>query len=136
MLYFVCLVKSATLSGIARIANTFPWQPVRNLRFGDRPRTAENRATNTAIEPLVLDLVDWLAERERTYKQVKHVRRRYHSRLPIWEEATRRGLVMVKIVNGRCVAKPTSLGLILGELRRETRRQYGNRDQVQHPALH
>jgi hypothetical protein len=78
---------------------------------------------STAIEPVVLDLVDWLAEQERTYDQVKQVRRRYRSRLPIWEEATRRGLVMTKIVNGRCVAKPTSLGLILGELRREARRQ-------------
>ena len=122
MLSLLCLVKSATLSGIGRAANRQRWQPLRNLHFGGRTRVAGNIAMSTAIEPLVLDLVDWLAERERTYKQVKRVRRRYHSRLPIWEEATRRGLVITKLVNGRCVAKPTSLGLILGELRRETRR--------------
>jgi hypothetical protein len=122
MSYFFCLVKSTTLSGIARIANRLPWQSVRNLRFGDSPATAEDTAMTNGIEPLVLDLVDWLAERERTYKQVNHVRRRYRSGLPIWEEASRRGLVMTKIVNGHCVAKPTSHGLILGELRRETRR--------------
>ena len=75
---------------------------------------------DTEIEPRILDLIDWLAERERTYEEVKYAWRRYRS---IWEEADRRGLVTIKIVNGRRAVRPTSLGLVLGELRREARRQ-------------
>jgi hypothetical protein len=78
---------------------------------------------DTMIEPLILDLVDWLAERARNYEQVMHAWGRSRSTLLIWEEANRRRLVTTQIVKGRCVVKPTSLGLILGELRRESRRQ-------------
>lgn len=78
---------------------------------------------DTAIEPLIFDLVDWLLERERTYDQVMHAWRSSSSTLPIWDEANRRGLVMTETVNGGRVVKATSLGLIVGELRRETRRQ-------------
>ncbi|MBV8865632.1 MAG: hypothetical protein JO210_09595 [Acidobacteriaceae bacterium] len=75
------------------------------------------------IESLVLDLVGWLVEQERTYDEVMYALRSSGCRLAIWEEANRRGLVMIEIVKGHRVAKATSLGLILGELRREARRQ-------------
>jgi len=75
------------------------------------------------IEPVILDLIDWLVERERTCEEAMSAWSRPGSRLPIWEEANRRGLVMTRRVKRRCVARPTSLGLILGELRREMRRQ-------------
>jgi hypothetical protein len=87
------------------------------------PRKRENTNMESVIESLILDLVDWLAKRERNYEQVMHAWGRSRSRLLIWEEANRRGLVTTQIVKGRCVVKPTSLGLILGELRRESRRQ-------------
>jgi hypothetical protein len=78
---------------------------------------------DTEIEPRILDLIDWLAERERTYEEVKYAWRGYRARVSIWKEANRRGLVTIKIVNGRRAVRPTSLGLVLGELRREARRQ-------------
>jgi hypothetical protein len=91
---------------------------------------------DTVIEPLILDFVDWLAERERNYKQVMYAWGRSRSRLLIWSKANRRRLVTTEIVNGHCVVKPTSLGLILGELRKESRRRkYGNSDPAQDPAL-
>jgi hypothetical protein len=77
---------------------------------------------DASIESVVLDLVDWLAARERTCEEVVHA---WQSRttLPIWQEAHRRELVINESVNGRCIVRPTSLGLILGELRRAMRRQ-------------
>ncbi len=75
------------------------------------------------IEPVILDLIDWLVERERTCEEAMSAWGRPRSRLPIWNEANRRGLVMTETVNRRCVVRPTELGLILGELRREMRRQ-------------
>jgi hypothetical protein len=78
---------------------------------------------DTVIEPLILDLVDWVIQQERTCQQLMDVWRMRRARLRIWQEANRRGLIMTDIVNGHCVVKPTSLGLILAELRRETRRQ-------------
>jgi hypothetical protein len=93
---------------------------LRNPYFEGKPRRAESIVMSTAIEPLLLDLVDWLAEEERTYSQVEQVCPRDRSTIPIWKEATRRGWVTTKIVDGRCIAKPTWLGLILGELRRKS----------------
>ena len=87
------------------------------------PEQPENSDMDTEIEPRILDLIDWLAERERTYEEVKYAWRGYRARVSIWKEANRRGLVTIKIVNGRRAVRPTSLGLVLGELRREARRQ-------------
>ena len=76
-----------------------------------------------AIDPLTLDLVDWQGKRERTCEEVTRIWRRARSRVAIWKEAIHRGLVTTEMVNGRCVVKPTPLGLIEGELRREIRRR-------------
>jgi hypothetical protein len=91
--------------------------------FRSQSEQKENRKMDAVIESLILDLVDWVAERERNYEKVIYAWRRSRSRRLIWEEANRRGLVTTQVVKGRCVVKPTSLGLILGELRRESRRQ-------------
>jgi hypothetical protein len=84
---------------------------------------------DTEIDPLILDLVDWLAERERTCKEVMCGWRSVRSRLPIWDEAIQEGFVMTELVSGRCVMRPTSLGLLEGEFRREIKRQFR-----QHPG--
>ena len=76
-----------------------------------------------AIDLLTLDLVDWLARRERTYEDVICILRRARSRLAVWKQAMRRGFVMTETFNGRCIVKPTELGLIEAELRRGIRRR-------------
>lgn len=45
-------------------------------------------------EPLVLDLVEWVARRPRSYAEVMEAWRTSCPRLTVWEEATERGLVL------------------------------------------
>lgn len=45
------------------------------------------------IEPLLLDLVAWIAKEPREYTEVMEAWRTSCPRLPVWEEANARGLV-------------------------------------------
>jgi hypothetical protein len=45
------------------------------------------------IEPLILDLVEWVAREPRPYAELIEVWRTSCPRLPVWEEAVDRGLV-------------------------------------------
>jgi D-3-phosphoglycerate dehydrogenase / 2-oxoglutarate reductase len=56
---------------------------------------------DTVVEALILDLLEWVAKRERTYEEVMEAWRTSCPRLPVWEEANDRGLVVRENVNGR-----------------------------------
>lgn len=60
-------------------------------------------ATDIAIEnkALVLDLVEWVAAKPRTYAEVMDAWRTSCPRLPIWEDANDLGLVRCEALNGR-----------------------------------
>jgi hypothetical protein len=45
------------------------------------------------LEPLIADLVSWVAAEERPYLEVMEAWRTSCPRLPVWEEANDRGLV-------------------------------------------
>lgn len=45
------------------------------------------------IESLILDLLEWVDVRERTYEEVLSAWRTSCPRLPVWEDANDRGLV-------------------------------------------
>ena len=45
------------------------------------------------VEPLVLDLLEWIGREPRPYSEVIDVWRTSCPRLPVWEEANSRGLV-------------------------------------------
>ena len=45
------------------------------------------------LEPLVFDLVEWVARQPRTYNDVLEAWRTSCPRLPVWEEAVERGLL-------------------------------------------
>ena len=47
-----------------------------------------------AINPLILDLLDWLAFAPRPYPEVMEVWRTSCPRLPVWEDAVDGGLVV------------------------------------------
>ncbi len=47
----------------------------------------------TAIEPLVLDLVEWIAREPRAYTDVMEAWRTSCPRLTVWEDAVDRGLI-------------------------------------------
>jgi hypothetical protein len=72
---------------------------------------------DTVVEALILDLLEWLAKRDRSYEEVMDAWRTSCPRLPVWEDANDRGLVMSEEVNGHCIVRITSSGLALLEQR-------------------
>lgn len=62
------------------------------------------------IEPLILDLLEWISRGARTYRDVMDAWRTSCPRLPVWEEANDRGLVAHEQVNGRELVRLTSAG--------------------------
>ena len=73
---------------------------------------------DSVTESLILDLLEWLVKRDRSYEEVMDAWRTSCPRLPVWEDANDRGLVMKEVVQGRCIARITSSGLALLEQRR------------------
>jgi len=65
---------------------------------------------DTVVESLILDLLQWLASADRSYEEVMDAWRTSCPRLPVWEEANDRGLVIREDVNGGCVVRITSAG--------------------------
>ena len=83
--------------------------------------TAGNSVKDPVVEALILDLLQWLANGERTYEEVMEAWRTSCPRLTVWEDANDRGLVASEQVNGRTVIRPSSSGLAL--LDQRSRRQ-------------
>jgi len=65
---------------------------------------------DTVVEALILDLLEWVTERDRTYEEVMEAWRTSCPTLPVWEEVNDRGLIVRQDVNGRCVVRITSSG--------------------------
>jgi len=68
---------------------------------------------DTVVEALILDLLCWLTERERSYEEAMDAWRTSCPRLPVWEDANDRGLIARENVNGHCAIRVTSSGLAL-----------------------
>jgi hypothetical protein len=65
------------------------------------------------VETLVLDLLEWIAARERTYQETMDAWRTSCPRLPVWEDATERGLVCTERRDGHSFVCVTAAGLEL-----------------------
>ena len=52
------------------------------------------------VEVLILDLLEWLSRKDRTYEETMDAWRTSCPKLPVWEDATDRGLVSVECKNG------------------------------------
>ena len=65
------------------------------------------------VENLILDLLEWVSRKERTYEETMDAWRTSCPRLPVWEEANDRGLVEASFTNGRSVIRVTAKGLTL-----------------------
>jgi hypothetical protein len=50
--------------------------------------------TDAVVEALIVDLLQWLSERERTHEEVMNAWRTSCPRLPVWEDANDLGFVM------------------------------------------
>ena len=67
------------------------------------------------IEGLILDLLEWVAKQERTYKETMDAWRTSCPKLPVWEEARDRELIEVDAVAGVNVVRITRVGRALLE---------------------
>jgi len=63
------------------------------------------------VENLILDLVEWVGRKERTYEETIDAWRTSCPRFPVWEDATERGFVETFSLNGRSLVRATSAGL-------------------------
>jgi D-3-phosphoglycerate dehydrogenase len=65
---------------------------------------------DAVVDALILDLLEWLSNSERTYQEVIDVWRTSCPRLPVWEDAKDRGFVALENFNGREIVRITSAG--------------------------
>jgi hypothetical protein len=71
------------------------------------------KTVSDTIEVLVLDLLEWLSIRERSYQETMDAWRTSCPRLPVWEEATDRRLVFIHSTDGRSSVRVTHAGIEL-----------------------
>jgi hypothetical protein len=69
--------------------------------------------SDPVTEALILDLLRWLANGDRTYEEVMDAWRTSCPRLTVWEDANDRGLIATEHVNGRRLIRPSAWGLAL-----------------------
>jgi hypothetical protein len=65
----------------------------------------------TEYEPLILDLVEWVARRPRAYSEVMEAWRTSCPRLPVWEDAVELGLLERRAEAGDALVRVTAAGL-------------------------
>ena len=84
----------------------------RGRRFGPGPSDeVTDIMSDTTVDALIIDLLEWLTARERTYQEVIEAWRTSCPRLPVWEDARDRGFVTTDNSIGREVVRLTPAGL-------------------------
>jgi hypothetical protein len=74
--------------------------------------------SDSVVESLILDLLEWLVKGDRSYEETMDSWRTSCPKLPVWEDATDRGLVSFDVVDGRSIVRVTKAGItLLGERR-------------------
>ncbi|HWE51948.1 MAG TPA: hypothetical protein VG273_19295 [Bryobacteraceae bacterium] len=71
--------------------------------------------TDTVLESLILDLLEWISSSERSYEEVMNAWRTSCPKLPVWEDANDRGLVSIMKSGGRSIVGITPAGRLLLE---------------------
>jgi len=74
--------------------------------------------SDSTVEGLILDLLEWVDKQDRSYEEVMDAWRTSCPKLPVWEDATDRGLVTVGAAQGRNSVRLTSAGRALLEQHR------------------
>ena len=70
------------------------------------------------VENLILDLLEWLSRKERTYQETMEAWRTSCPRLPVWEDAQDRGLTETISAKGHSLVRVTPAGAALLEEKR------------------
>jgi hypothetical protein len=78
-------------------------------------------ASDPVKEALIFDLLEWLANGNRTYEDVMDAWRTSCPKLTIWEDASDRGLVAFERVNECRFVRPSPAGLALIDQRTRQR---------------
>lgn len=73
--------------------------------------------SDAVVESLILDLLEWLTRRERSYEETMDAWRTSCPKLPVWEDVNDSGLIELDI-HGRNIVRLTSAGLAFLEQRR------------------
>ena len=68
---------------------------------------------DTVVEALILDLLEFLEARERSYEEVLEAWRTSCPKLPVWEDANDRGLVTLEERGGRSIVGVSPSGRAL-----------------------
>jgi len=66
-----------------------------------------------AVETLVLDLLEWLSYKDRSYQETMDAWRTSCPKLPVWEDATDHGLVCIEHKDGSSSVRVTLAGIEL-----------------------
>ena len=74
------------------------------------------------VESLIVDLLEWVKIRERSYDEVMSAWRTSCPRLPVWEDAIDRGLVKTEDAAGSSIVRVTPSGIALLRERKEMKR--------------
>ena len=73
------------------------------------------------VEALIIDLLAYVAVEDRPYDEVIEAWHTHCPRLPVWEEATERGLVTRARLNGHAVVRITAAGAAMLKEKRSPR---------------
>jgi hypothetical protein len=82
---------------------------------------------DTTVDALIVDLLDWLAARERTYQEVIEAWRTSCPKLPVWEDARDRGFVTPENFNGHEIVRITPAGFAFLQQRKTSPRPGASR---------
>jgi hypothetical protein len=83
--------------------------------------------SDTVVDTLIIDLLEWLAARERTYQEVIDAWRTSCPKLPVWEDARDRGFVAQENFNGREIVTITPAGFAFLQQRKTSQRPGASR---------
>ena len=83
--------------------------------------------SDTTVDALIVDLLEWLSTRERTYQEVIDVWRTSCPKLPVWEDAKDRGFVAQENFNGREIVRITPAGFAFLQQRKTPHRPGASR---------
>jgi len=67
----------------------------------------------STVEVLILDLLEWLSRRDRSYEETMEAWRTSCPRLPVWEDANDHGLVCIENSKCRSLVRVTPAGFEL-----------------------
>jgi len=68
---------------------------------------------DSVLEDLIIHLLEWVAKQERTYEEVIDAWRTSCPKLPVWEDANDRGLIVIAHNNEKRIVTVTPAGFAL-----------------------